>query len=66
MPHDITLFGAYVPVLLALFFGGIVLSWALDRVLAYFGFYRLVWHPSLFRVCLFVCIFGELGLRVYR
>ncbi len=66
MPHDITLFGAYVPVLLALFFGGIVLSWALDRVLAYFSFYRLVWHPSLFRVCLFVCIFGALGLRVYR
>jgi len=66
MPHDITLLGAYVPVLLALFFAGIVLSWVLDRILGYIGWYRLVWHPSLFRVRLFVCIFGALGLTVYR
>jgi hypothetical protein len=66
MPHDIALFGAYVPALLALFFAGIVVSWLLDRVLAYIGWYRLVWHPSLFRVSMFVCIFGALGLNTYR
>jgi protein AaeX len=66
MPHDITLLGAYVPALLALFVEGLVLSWVLDRILGYLGWYRLVWHPSLFRVSLFVCIFGTLGLTVYR
>jgi hypothetical protein len=66
MSHDFAVFGIYVPVLLVFFFAGLVLSGVLDRIISLLGGYRLVWHPQLFRVSLFVCIFGGLGLLVYR
>jgi protein AaeX len=66
MAHDFTLFGIYVPMLLIFFFASIVLCRMLDQLITWFGGYRLVWHPQLFRVSLFVCIFGGLGLLVYR
>jgi len=66
MPRDIAVFDAYVPTIVLLFIAGAVLTWALDRVIAYTGVYRVVWHPSLFRASLLVCVCGVLGLAVYR
>ena len=66
MPRDIAVFDAYVPAIVLLFVAGAALTWVLDRVIAYTGLYRVVWHPSLFRASLLVCVCGGLGLAVYR
>ena len=66
MPRDIAVFDAYVPAIVLLFVAGAALTWVLDRVIAYTGLYRVVWHPSLFRASLLVCVSGVLGLAVYR
>ena len=66
MPRDIAGFDAYVPTIVLLFVAGAALTWVLDRVIAYTGVYRVVWHPSLFRASLLVCVCGLLGLAVYR
>ena len=66
MPRDIAVFDAYVPAIVLLFVAGAALTWVLDRVIAYTGLYRVVWHPSLIRASLLVCVCGVLGLAVYR
>lgn len=65
MPRDIALFDVYVPMVLLTTIAGAALSWALDRVLAYFGVYRLLWHPPLARASLLACIVCLFGLAVY-
>ena len=66
MPREITLFDALLPSLFLVFLASVVLQAVLDRVLVRCGVYRLVWHPPLFRLSLFVCIFGACGLLVLR
>ena len=66
MPRDIAVFDAYVPTIVLLFVVGAALTWVLDRVIAYTGVYRVVWHPSLFRASLLAGVCGRLGLAVYR
>ncbi|WP_050462200.1 DUF1656 domain-containing protein [Herbaspirillum autotrophicum] len=66
MPREISLFDAYVPALLLLTFLSGLITIAADRLLVRLGLYDFVWHASLFRVSLFVCILGVLGLAVYR
>ena len=38
----------------------------LDACLGWLGFYRMVWHPSLVRLCIFIAIFGALTLSIYQ
>jgi len=66
MPRDISLLDAYVPTLMLLFILGAAVTWVLDSILARLGVYRVVWHHSLFRVCLLVCVCCLLGLTVYH
>ncbi|NPT37659.1 DUF1656 domain-containing protein [Paraburkholderia xenovorans] len=66
MPRDIAVLDAYIPAIVLLFIAGAALTWVLDRVIAHTGLYRVVWHPSLFRASLLVCVCGALGLAVYR
>ena len=66
MSREIALFDAYVPAVVLLFVAGAAATWLLDRLLALTGVYRVVWHPSLFRASLLVCVCGLLGLAVYR
>lgn len=66
MPREIAVFDAYVPAVVLLFIAGAMLTWVLDRLVALTGVYRYVWHPSLFRASLLVCVCGLLGLAVYR
>ena len=64
MPREIALLDALVPSLFLIFLLSVVLHTALDKVLGWFGVYRHVWHPPLFRLSCFVCIFGVGGLLV--
>lgn len=66
MRLEISLLDALVPSLLPVFLLSIGIQVALDRVMAWCGVYRYVWHPPLFRLSCFVCIFGVLGMLVLR
>jgi hypothetical protein len=66
MPREVDLSGVYVPSLLVAFVLALPVFWLLDGMLARAGVYRWVWHIDLFRLCLFVVMFGSLGLYWYR
>lgn len=65
MPREIALDGVLIPGLLPVFIGCLVLTGLLDLLLGRSGWYRLVWHPSLFRFALFLCVFGVAGLLLF-
>ena len=62
MLREVSLFGALAPSLLLYFLLAIPLFVIVDRLLARLGVYRLVWHPPLVQVGLFVCLFSLLVL----
>lgn len=64
--REAVIFGVYMPTLLIVFVLSAGLAWVCDRLIAYTGAYRYIWHPSLFRLSLFACLFGALGLFIYR
>jgi len=66
MPREFALLDALVPSLFLVFLLSVVLQTLLDRVIGRCGIYRYVWHPPLFRLSLFFCIFGTCGLLVLR
>ena len=61
MPRELCLFGIFFPSIGLVAFAAAIIYWLLDNVLARVNFYRHVWHPALFRACLFVCLLGILG-----
>jgi hypothetical protein len=61
MIGEVSLFGLYMPPLLLLMLPALLVSRVLARVLARIGFYRLVWHPALFDISLFVIVLGSLA-----
>lgn len=65
MPRELEFQGILFPTLLLILALAAALFWILDGALARTGLYRQVWHASLLRVCLFVCVFGVMGLIVY-
>ncbi|MBU5613909.1 DUF1656 domain-containing protein [Geomonas sp. Red51] len=66
MPREIAILDALVPNLLPVFLASVVVHVVLDRVMAWCGVYRHVWHPPLFRLSCFVCMFSACGLLVLR
>lgn len=66
MPRELDFQGILLPTLLPILALAALLFWLLDGFIAQRGLYAKVWHPSLFRVSLFVCLFAALGLLVYR
>ena len=58
---DFDIFGVYVPRILVLALVAYVLNLVLRRILARAGLYRLVWHPALFDLALFVLVLGGLA-----
>ncbi len=62
MLREIALFGAGVPSVLLYFLAAVALFLAVDQMAKPLGFYRLVWHPPLVRLALFVCLFAGLVL----
>jgi hypothetical protein len=61
MIGEVSLYGIYVPPLLLLMLPALLISRLLGFVLARAGFYRLVWHPALFDLSLFVIVLGSLA-----
>ncbi|SFR93727.1 Protein of unknown function [Dyella sp. OK004] len=66
MPREIALADALVPGLLLVFGACLLLLWLVDTLVGRFGLYRFVWHPPLFRLALFVCMFGAAGLWLFH
>jgi len=62
MPREIALGDALVPGLLILFVVALLALWLFDSIAGRFGLYRLIWHPPLFRLAVFVCVFGAFAL----
>ena len=56
MIGELDLYGAYVPWLLLLGLCAWALTWLAQKLLSRLGAYRLVWHPPLFNLALFVII----------
>jgi len=65
MPREISIFGVLAPSLLLVFLLAVVIHVGVDWLCGHFGIYKHVWHRSLFRLCLLVCIFGALALIIY-
>lgn len=61
MIGEVSLFGVYMPPLLLLMLPALLVSRVLAGALARVGFYRLVWHPALFDISLFVIVLGSLA-----
>lgn len=57
MPHESALYGVLIPGLLPVFIGCLVLMALLDWLIGRYGLHRYVWHPPLFRLALFACLF---------
>ncbi len=66
MPREIAFLDALVPTLFLAFLASLVLQTITDRIMGLCGVYRHVWHPPLFRLSIFVCIFGTCGLLILR
>jgi hypothetical protein len=62
MLREVGLFGALVPSLLLYFLATIPLFLVIDQLALPLGLYRVVWHPPLVRLALFVCLFSGLVL----
>lgn len=54
------LYGVFLPTLLILLLGAYGLKIVLRTLLMRVGFYRLVWHPPLFNLALYILILGLL------
>jgi hypothetical protein len=59
---EVPLFGGLAPSLLLYFLAALLLFVVADRLVAALGFYRFVWHPSLARFGLFLCVFSAIVL----
>lgn len=58
MRSELDVFGVFVPGLLCCGLVAFALNTMLRRLLALSGFYRVVWHRSLFDLALFVVVLG--------
>lgn len=66
MPREFALGDIYFPTLLLVFLFALVLNWGLSWLLGKLGINRLVWHPSLFHLAVFVCLFAGMALSIYQ
>jgi len=62
MLREIPLFGALAPSLVLYFLGAVPLFVLIDQVATIAGVYRVLWHPPLARLGLFLCLFSGLVL----
>jgi len=58
MPGEISIYGVYIPSLLVWMLAAFVITSAARAVLARAGFYKLVWHRSLFNLALYAIVLG--------
>lgn len=56
MIGEFNIYGIFMPWLLVLAFLTLGVSWIVRRILARIGIYRVVWHPALFDLALYVVL----------
>jgi hypothetical protein len=61
MLADINLFGVFVDVRFATAVAALLLGMPLRRLLGALGAYRVVWHPALVDLALFVLLWGAVA-----
>jgi hypothetical protein len=66
MRPEIDLYGVFVPTLAAIAVAAFFLNSILRRMLAFVGFYRLVWHRPLFDTAMYFCLLGALALSLNK
>lgn len=66
MNGDFNIFGVYVPALMGLALVAFILNIVLRRILAWVGFYKIVWHRALFDLALYVILLGGLATLSQR
>jgi protein AaeX len=66
MPREITFLDALLPSLVLVLLASVVIHVTLDRLLGRCCLYRYVWHPALFRLSVFVCIFAGCGIYILK
>ncbi|MDE2598155.1 MAG: DUF1656 domain-containing protein [Rhodocyclaceae bacterium] len=66
MPREFDFLGALVPGLLPVFLLSAVVHIGLDWACGHYGVYRYVWHRSLFRICMLICVFGLLNALLIK
>ena len=62
MLREIALFGALAPSLLLYFLAALWLFLMVNQIASAAGVYRLLWHPALARLGVFLCLFNALVL----
>ncbi len=62
MNEEISIFGVFVPSILACSILAYVIMVVLARGLRAVGAYEFVWHRSLFNLSIFVCLLGTIVL----
>jgi len=65
IPRELAFLDAHVPTLFLAFLLAAGAIWLLDKWLAAWAIYDLVWYPALLRVALFFGLFSVSGLMVY-
>lgn len=64
--HEWSISGVIFPAITGIFVLCIVVLWLLDMLFGRLGVYRYVWHPALFKLSVFVCLFSFIALMVYQ
>lgn len=58
MNAELNIFGVFVPSILVCAILAYFAMSMIARGLRYLDVYRFVWHPSLFNLCIYVCLLG--------
>ncbi|MBO9125206.1 MULTISPECIES: DUF1656 domain-containing protein [unclassified Rhizobium] len=66
MRPELDLYGVFIPTLAAIAVVAFFLNSILRRILAFIGFYRLVWHRPLFDTAMYFCLLGALALSLNK
>lgn len=66
MSGEIDVYGVFVPSLLAWMLVAFLITACARAVLARTGFYRLVWHRSLFNLAFYVIVLGGVVYLAHR
>jgi len=66
MIGEIDIFGVFVPAVLVLMFVAYLINLAIRTVLARAGFYRFVWHRSIFDLRIYVLVLGLVVVVSHR
>jgi hypothetical protein len=66
MIGEIDIFGVFVPAILVLMLIAYLINQVIRTLLARIGFYRLVWHRSIFDLGIYVLVLGLVVIVSHR